>query len=98
MHARFCSCSRRAGRRRVVVCACVCVPQPACGRNRGSNQMGADAAPCGRAGCSLAVFDACAYQKHNLDFLKLTRLIQPRPSPSTAWKHMIIHMARDGKR
>ena len=23
MHARFCSCSRRAGRRRVVVCACV---------------------------------------------------------------------------
>ena len=25
-----------------------------------------------------------------------SRLIQPRRSPSTAWKHMIIHTARDG--
>ena len=70
--ARMCSCSvgaRIAG----VVCACVCV----CRHAAGSREMGTDAAPCSRAGYISAVFDACANEKYNFDFLKLTRLIQP---------------------
>ena len=86
VRALLCSCSRRAGRR-CRVCMCVCR------HAAGSRQMGADVASCGRAGCSPAGFDACAYQKYNFDFLKLTRLTRSRRSPSTAWKHMIIHAA-----
>ena len=74
---RVCSYSRRADRR---CCVCMCV----CRHAAGSRQMGADAAPCGRAGCGPAGFDAYAYQTYHFDFLKLTRLIQPRRSQSTA--------------
>ena len=63
-----------------VVCACVCVCQHAAG----SRQMGADAATCGRAGCSPAGFDACAYQKYDFIYLKLTRLIAATVTQSTA--------------
>ena len=75
--AHICSCSRRADRR-CRVCMCVC-QHPA-----GSREMGTDAAPCSRAGYISAVFNACAHEKYNFEFRKLTRLIQPRRSPSTA--------------
>ena len=65
-----------------VVCqsVCMCVA----GHAAGSRQTDTDAAPCGRAGRSPAGFDACAYQKYDFNFLKLTRLIAATVTQSTA--------------
>ena len=67
--ARMCSCSvgaRIAG----VVCACVCAGmQPEAARWAPTRPRAAEQAT--------SVFDACANEKYNFDFLKLTRLIQP---------------------
>ena len=77
----------------VVGCACVCA-----GMRAGSRQTGADVASCGRAGCSLAGFDACAYHKYTFDFLRPTIFIQSRRSPSTAWKHNDLDHPRGTRR
>ena len=78
VRVRICSCSRRTGRQCRVCMSCVCR------HAAGSRQMGADAAACGRAGCSPAGFDACAYQKYDFNFLKLTRLIAATVTQNTA--------------